>query len=301
MKVLKDGNGELLVKVPNSDWYNYVGTRKYIPENVARNFDTVYVRDRSLKKAVKSCIDYNSCTDKYWRDQSGKLLRFNHSLYKAIDMRLQVEIKMVGYRYDPLSLYVGLHVPFTDGRWRLITGVTDNMVELDGEKLRDKPYVISEMIGYMNACLPNKNGVDTIVSDFNGELHTVVNGFYIEDSDTDVDGFDTKEIDDLIKKLTNKIENKVYELPEEPKKPEGIRRNPNESVNHPSHYNHGGRETIEIIKDHLNDSDWNAYQGGLLFNVYKYIDRAPYNGKRVEDLKEAAWYLNKLIDEIGEK
>ena len=50
----------------------------------------------------------------------------------------------------------------------------------------------------------------------------------------------------------------------------------------------------------MNDSDWNAYQGGLLFNIYKYIDRAPYKGKRVEDLKKAAWYLNKLIDEVGD-
>jgi len=72
-----------------------------------------------------------------------------------------------------------------------------------------------------------------------------------------------------------------------------------DAVEHPSHYNHGGRETIDDIKDHLNDSDWNAYQGGLLFNVYKYIDRAPYKGKRLEDLKKAAWYLGKLIDEVG--
>ena len=105
----------------------------------------------------------------------------------------------------------------------------------------------------------------------------------------DTGGFDAKEIDDLIKKITNKIENNVYKLPEES----------NESVDHPSHYNHGGRETIDIIKDHLNNNDWNAYQGGLLFNVYKYIDRAPYKGKRVEDLKKAAWYLNELIDDVS--
>lgn len=74
--------------------------------------------------------------------------------------------------------------------------------------------------------------------------------------------------------------------------------NTDESVNHPSHYNHGGRETIDIIKDHLEDSDWNAYQGGLLFNVYKYIDRAPYKGKRLEDLKKARWYLDKLIEGV---
>lgn len=70
------------------------------------------------------------------------------------------------------------------------------------------------------------------------------------------------------------------------------------SVNHPSHYNHGGRETIDIIKDHLEDSDWNAYQGGLLFNVYKYIDRAPYKGKLLEDLEKARWYLDKLIEGV---
>lgn len=72
------------------------------------------------------------------------------------------------------------------------------------------------------------------------------------------------------------------------------------NVDHPSHYNHGGRETIDDIKEHLVDSDWNAYEGGLLFNVYKYIDRAPYKGKRLEDLKKAAWYLNKLIEEVGD-
>jgi len=73
-----------------------------------------------------------------------------------------------------------------------------------------------------------------------------------------------------------------------------------DAVEHPSHYNHGGRETIDDIKEHLSGSEWDAYQGGLLFNVYKYIDRAPYKGKRLEDLKKAAWYLNKLIEEIGD-
>lgn len=73
-----------------------------------------------------------------------------------------------------------------------------------------------------------------------------------------------------------------------------------DAVEHPSHYNHGGRETIDDIKEHLSGSDWDAYQGGLLFNVYKYIDRAPYKGKCLEDLKKAAWYLNKLIEEVGD-
>lgn len=189
MKVLKDGNGDLLVKVSNSDWYNYVGTRKYVPEIAVRNFDTVTVKDRSLKKAIKACIDYNSCVDNYWRDQSGKLLR-RKSINTAIDMLNQVEvISEWMFKYDPLSLYVGLYVPFTDGKWRLITRITDDMVKLDGKNTRNKRYVISEMIGYMNACLPNKNGVDTIISDFNGNLHTVINGCYVEDSEAE-DNYD---------------------------------------------------------------------------------------------------------------
>lgn len=103
-------------------------------------------------------------------------------------------------------------------------------------------------------------------------------------------GVTTEELNDGFKKIRSMIENNVHELPEES----------NKSVDHPSHYNHGGRETIDDIKDHLNDSDWDAYQGGLLFNVYKYIDRAPYKGKCLEDLKKAAWYLNKLIEEVGD-
>lgn len=124
------------------------------------------------------------------------------------------------------------------------------------------------------------------------------------------DDFSTKEIDNLIEKLDSMIEDSTYKLPKNSDEENEVEANIemyrkthasfDEYVNHPSHYNHGGRETIDIIKDHLNDSDWNAYQGGLLFNIYKYIDRAPYKGKRVEDLKKAAWYLNKLINEVSE-
>lgn len=102
------------------------------------------------------------------------------------------------------------------------------------------------------------------------------------------DDFSTKEIDNLIEKLDRKIEDNTYKL----------YKNSNEAVDHPSHYNHGGRETIDDIKGHLENSDWNAYQGGLLFNVYKYIDRAPYKGNRLKDLNKARWYLDKLIGSV---
>lgn len=65
-------------------------------------------------------------------------------------------------------------------------------------------------------------------------------------------------------------------------------RNKKEAVNHPSHYNAGKIEVIEAI------TDW-----GLGFcdgNVVKYVARFRHkNG--VEDLKKAAWYLNRLIQQ----
>tara|TARA_R110001583_G_scaffold166091_1_gene318847 strand:+ start:50 stop:259 length:210 start_codon:yes stop_codon:yes gene_type:complete len=63
-----------------------------------------------------------------------------------------------------------------------------------------------------------------------------------------------------------------------------------EKVDHPDHYNVGKIEVIDAIED------W-----GLDFclgNVVKYISRAGHkdSNKVVEDLKKAAWYLQRKID-----
>lgn len=68
----------------------------------------------------------------------------------------------------------------------------------------------------------------------------------------------------------------------------------NDSVNHPNHYNYGDIEVIDFIEQVAD-----AYQSGsiayCLGNVIKYVARAPFkNGK--EDLKKAAFYLNKAIE-----
>ena len=62
-------------------------------------------------------------------------------------------------------------------------------------------------------------------------------------------------------------------------------------VNHPPHY--GGNkpdnpyETIKVIE---------AWQLGFhLGNTVKYISRAGKKGAALEDLKKAAWYLNREI------
>ena len=63
-----------------------------------------------------------------------------------------------------------------------------------------------------------------------------------------------------------------------------------ERVNHPSHYNQGKYEVIDVIQD------W-----GLDFtegNVVKYVARSKHKENRVEDLKKARWYLDYLINQL---
>ena len=65
-------------------------------------------------------------------------------------------------------------------------------------------------------------------------------------------------------------------------------------VDKPPHYNQGGIECIDYIKQQLGDE----YRGYLQGNVIKYLHRFKYkNG--LEDLKKAQWYLNKLVEHEG--
>jgi hypothetical protein len=60
-----------------------------------------------------------------------------------------------------------------------------------------------------------------------------------------------------------------------------------EAVNHPSHYQSGGLEAIDVIE---------AFGLGFcLGNTAKYILRAGRKGDAVEDLKKARWYLDREI------
>ena len=58
-------------------------------------------------------------------------------------------------------------------------------------------------------------------------------------------------------------------------------------VNHPPHYTShpSGIETIQIT-EHMNF---------CLGNAIKYILRADFKGKKVEDLEKAVWYINREI------
>ena len=61
-----------------------------------------------------------------------------------------------------------------------------------------------------------------------------------------------------------------------------------EMVNHPSHYNMGKYEAIDVIED------WGL--GFNLGNTIKYISRAGHKDNKLEDLEKAKWYLEREIN-----
>jgi polyhydroxyalkanoate synthesis regulator phasin len=62
----------------------------------------------------------------------------------------------------------------------------------------------------------------------------------------------------------------------------------NERVNHPTHYNTGKFEVIDVIED------WRL--GFNLGNVVKYVARAEHKGNSQDDLEKALWYIQREID-----
>lgn len=67
-------------------------------------------------------------------------------------------------------------------------------------------------------------------------------------------------------------------------------------VNHPNHY--GGSDNVyEVIKV---AEAWSLDKDAYLFNVVKYVVRAgkKESSKELEDLKKAAFYLNRKIENL---
>ena len=64
-----------------------------------------------------------------------------------------------------------------------------------------------------------------------------------------------------------------------------------ELVNHPDHYNKhpSGVECIDIV-EHM------SFNCG---NAVKYIWRADFKGKQIEDLKKAEWYIKREIERLS--
>lgn len=72
-----------------------------------------------------------------------------------------------------------------------------------------------------------------------------------------------------------------------------------EMVNHPQHYG-GDNNVYEVVKV---CEAWDLDKDAYLFNVVKYVSRAGKKdkSKEIEDLKKAAWYLNRKIENLQKK
>lgn len=67
-----------------------------------------------------------------------------------------------------------------------------------------------------------------------------------------------------------------------------------DNVNHPTHYNKGTMECLDVIKACLSDSE---FKGFLKGNVMKYMYRKGDKGDALEDLNKACWYAKKLKEQ----
>jgi len=61
-----------------------------------------------------------------------------------------------------------------------------------------------------------------------------------------------------------------------------------EKANHPSHYNVGKFEVIDVIED------WKLNFN--LGNAIKYIARADHKGNKVQELEKALWYIKREFE-----
>ena len=70
----------------------------------------------------------------------------------------------------------------------------------------------------------------------------------------------------------------------------------NDNVNHPSHYETGKFECIDVM---VETQGVEAVKAFCLCNAFKYLYR--HNGKNgIEDIKKARWYINKYLELEGE-
>ena len=61
-------------------------------------------------------------------------------------------------------------------------------------------------------------------------------------------------------------------------------------VDHPSHYNYGRYETLDVIED------WNL--GFHCGNAVKYISRHEHKGQPKKDIEKAIWYLQRYLEKM---
>ena len=71
-----------------------------------------------------------------------------------------------------------------------------------------------------------------------------------------------------------------------------------DNVNHPSHYETGKFECIEVMREALGED---VVKGFCLGNAFKYLYRCNHTHQNpLEDVRKAIWYLDKFVDLEGE-
>lgn len=74
---------------------------------------------------------------------------------------------------------------------------------------------------------------------------------------------------------------------------------PADPVNHPSHYTSSGNiECIDAI-DACVCNYRSPVHAGLVWQVIKYLWRAPLKGHYNEDIRKDKWYLDRLVTKLG--
>ena len=69
-------------------------------------------------------------------------------------------------------------------------------------------------------------------------------------------------------------------------------------VNHPTHYTHGGIETIDFIQAKLTPEEFRGYLKG---NILKYGSRIGHKDNDMQDAGKINWYTNKLRSVLATK
>ena len=71
-----------------------------------------------------------------------------------------------------------------------------------------------------------------------------------------------------------------------------------DQVNSPAHYMQGRVEAIDVIEDVVSGAP-DPVTGYLVGQALKYLLRAWHKGNTGQDLRKAAWYLNRAIEKVG--
>ena len=70
-------------------------------------------------------------------------------------------------------------------------------------------------------------------------------------------------------------------------------------VNSPAHYTRGSQECIDIIEEAIQDAP-DVKSGMLQAQALKYLLRLWLKSNAEQDASKARWYLNRLIEHLGE-